>query len=357
MEIKHLLRSQMVNAKGYVPGGTPLPPVPDGVTICKLNANENQFGPSPKVIEVMKEALSQMYLYPLEQTNITRQAIASWQGVDVNNVNLGAGSSSLICAIADLFLNPGDEVLVSNPSYIAYSLMPERYGAKLVGVPSKNNAGNIEGLLKAINPNTKLVVIVNPNNPTGGMNTSKEIDYYFENVPDSVITIVDEAYFEWVDDPNHESAKKHINNKKVIVLRTFSKIFGLAGLRMGYALSNPIIQEQLMKLEFNYGPGRLALIAAREAIKDAQYIQDSIKNNTDGRNYICHEFDQMGINYIKPYGSFVMFTPNKDTNTTLLELNKRGVIVRPFGNQLRVSIGLPNQNKQFIEALKEILGD
>lgn len=355
MEIKDLLRKPMAQAKGYTPGGTPLPPVPEGIPVCKLNANENQLGPSKRVVATMSEALNEMYLYPLEQVGLTRNALAEYVGVKPNNISLAAGSSSLICAIADLFLNPDDEVLICSPSYVAYSLMPPRYGAKLVELADKDNAADLDALLKNITPKTKLVLIVNPNNPTGGMRTSKEIDEYFAQVPDHVVTIVDEAYFEWVDDPQHESAIKHINDKKVIVLRTFSKIFGLAGLRLGYAVCSPQIQEQLLKLEFNYGPNRLALIGAREAIKDQDYIKASIANNTNGRNFLNKTLKDAGFEVIPSYASFILFKPTCDPQQLLLDLNQRGIILRPFGDYLRISVGRPEQNQQFAAALTDIL--
>lgn len=357
MKVYDLLNDVKKDSKNYVAGGSPLPPIPEGVTKCKLNANENQLGPSPKVVEAMKQDLENMYLYPLEQTNVTRKAIARWLGFAPENIVLGSGSGSLICAIADMFINPGEEIIMCTPSYVTYTLLPSRYGAKLVEVPNKNFASDVQGMLDAITDNTKMAVIVNPNNPTGGKVSNEDMCYFMENVPDHVITVVDEAYFEWVDDPTHMSMMKYVKeNKNIIVLRTFSKIFGLAGLRLGYAVTTKEIQEHLVKTEFNYGPNRLVLKAARVAIEDKEYIAKSIKNNTDGRNYLLKELRALGFDVVESYASFIYFAPHTNTQQLILDLNQRGVMIRGFGETyVRVSIGRPEQNEQFINALKEIV--
>ncbi|MDD8049369.1 MAG: histidinol-phosphate transaminase [Thomasclavelia sp.] len=357
MDIKHLLRNEMKDARGYTPGGTPLPPIPDGITVAKLNANENQFGPSKKVCEYMKNNLEDMYLYPLSKVTEARRAIAEYYGFNEDNISIAAGSSSLICGIADLFLNKGDEVLISSPSYVAYYLMPERYGAKLIEVDNKNFASDIDELLNNINDKTKLVCIVNPNNPTGGIVSNEMIKKYMDNVPDDVITVIDEAYFEWIDDDSYESAMKYVKeNKNVIVLKTFSKIYGLAGLRAGFAVSTKEIVEELHKIEFNYGINRLVAGAIPVALADKEYLEASRANNTTGRNYIYNEMKKMGIEVEMSYTSFLYFKTKKDPKEVLLDLNQKGVKIRPFGDYLRVSIGRPEQNEQFIKALKEILG-
>ncbi len=357
MNIKDLLNNEKKAAVNYVPGGVPLPPIPEGITKCKLDANENQFGPSRKVVEVMKSELDNLFYYPLEQNNLTRNAIASWQGLEPQNIVLGCGSSALICGIGEMFLNPGDELVISTPSYVAYSIIVSRHGTIMKSVDNKDFASDVHAMLDAITEKTKLAVLVNPNNPTGKKVSNEDMRYFMDNVPDHVITIVDEAYFEWVDDPNHISMVEYIDKgKNVIVLRTFSKLFGLAGLRLGYAMTSKEIQEHLVKMEFNYGPNRLALVAARSAIEDKEYIKNSIANNTTGRNYISNELKKLNFDIVESSASFIFFDPHCDTQQLILDLNQRGVIIRRFGEQyVRVSIGLPEQNEQFIHALHDIL--
>lgn len=357
MEIINLLSNVKKEAVDYVPGGTPLPPIPEGITKCKLDANENQFGPSKKLVQFMKDNLDDMYLYPANQIKPTRAAIASHLGFEPNNIVLGSGSSSLICAVADLFFNPGDEMVLSTPTYVAYTLLESRYGIKPVCVDNKNFASDVHGMLASITDKTKIAVIVNPNNPTGAKVSNEDMRYFMENVPSHVITVVDEAYFEWVDDKDHISMMEYVKQgKNVIVLRTFSKLYGLAGLRLGYAVTTPEIQAHLVKLEFNYGPNRLVLQGARVALEDKEYIEASIANNTSGRKYISEELKAVGFDIVESATSFIYFAPHRDTQQFILDLNQHGVIIRGFGPKyVRVSIGRPEQNKQFVEAVKKIV--
>lgn len=357
MEIFDLLREPMKQATGYTQGGNPLPKLAEGIIPCKLNANENQFGPSDKVVKAMQAALDESYLYPFEQNSITRKVVAEWLDFKPENIAISNGSNGLICAIGDIFLNPDDEVLMCSPSYLAYYSMPGRYGAKMIEIPDKDFSTDVKAMLKAITKKTKLCILVNPNNPTGAVISNEDLEYFMNNVPDHVITIVDEAYIEWVDTKGYQDATKYVReNKKVIILRTFSKVFGLAGIRFGYAITIPEIQKHILEIENNYGPNRLALVAAREAIKDQDHFDRSVKNNTDGRNYISAELEALGFDVVKSYASFVYFAPKVNTKQLIDELNAKGVYIRGFGEVYsRVSIGLPEQNKRFIEAIKEIL--
>ena len=357
MEVFDLLREAMKKARGYNQGGNPLPKLADGIIPCKLNANENQFGPSKKVIKAMEAALKEVYLYPFEQNSITRKAIADWLGFTPDNIAISNGSNGLICALGDIFLNPDDEVLMCSPSYLAYYSMPGRYGAKMIEIPNKNFATDVKAMLEAITDKTKLCILVNPNNPTGAIISNEDLQYFMDNVPSHVITIIDEAYIEWVDTDGYQDATKYVReNKKVVILRTFSKVFGLAGIRFGYAITIPEIQKYILEIENNYGPNRIALVAAREAIKDKDYIIMSIKNNTDGRNYITKELLALNFDVVDSYANFIYFAPKVNTKALINGLNTHGVYIRDFGDVYsRVSIGLPHQNKRFIDVLKEVL--
>lgn len=357
MKILDLLNDVKKNSVDYVPGGVPLPPIPAGIKKCKLDANENQLGPSKKVVDALKAELDDMYNYPADQINITREAVAKAIGFEKNNIVMGSGSSSLILAIADMFFNPGDEMVISTPSYIAYSLLESRYGITPVCVPNKDFASDVHAMLDHITDKTKIAVLVNPNNPTGAKVSNEDMCYFMDNVPDHVITVVDEAYYEWVNDKNHMTMMDYVKKgKNVIVLRTFSKIYGLAGLRFGFAVTTKEIQEHLVKMEFNYGANRLVLKAARFALEDHEYLAKSIENNTKGRTYLNQALLDFGFDVVPSSTSFIYFDPHIDTQQLILDLNQHGVIIRRFGEQyVRVSIGLPEQNKQFVEALDNIL--
>lgn len=344
----------MKNSKPYVAGGKTLPDKVNGQEIAKLNANENQLGPSPKALQAIRDSLTDEYLYPAPQVSITKEKIADWLGFKKENINITCGSIALINAIADSFLNPDEEVLISSPSYPIYYSLPQRYGAKLVEVKNKNYASDIYALLDAINDKTKLVIIVNPNNPTGGLVSAKDMEYYMEHVPEHVITIVDEAYIEWVNKPYYTDCLKYVASKNIIILRTFSKIFGMAGLRFGYSISQKEIAERINIVEGNYSVSRAALIGARSAIDDIEFQERSIKNNTEGREYLMKEMRELGFEVAESYTSFVYFNCHRDVDEVLQHLESRGIFIRPFDPYLRISVGRPEQNQRFIEALKEI---
>lgn len=356
MDVNDLFRSYISDAVGYTPGGTPLPPVPDGIPFSKLNANENMLGPSPKAVEAMKEAAADMHLYPGKESGMTRAAIAAYHGVAESKINMGAGSTALICALHDMFLNPGDELVAAEPTYVAYRILASRQGANVVQVPTKDYACDIKAMLAAITEKTKLVCIVNPNNPTGAKISNEDLHYYFDNVPDHVVTIFDEAYIDWVDDGGEtQSAIQFVDTHKVVVLRTFSKLFALAGLRFGYSIASEAIAERLTIFEYNYSPNRLVLKAVRATLEDKDYIARSLANNTQGRNYIYDALCQYDFEVVKSYASFIYFKPDRDPKQLMLDLNQKGVLIRPFGEFLRVSIGRPEQNEQFVNALKDIM--
>lgn len=356
MDILELVRDTMKDAKPYVAGGKPMPDHVEGYEIAKLNANENMLGPSPKAIEAMAQELAKGYLYPAPEMNKTKDAIGAWLGFSRDNINITAGSASLIAACGESFLNPGDEVVMSSPTYVVYYSMPARFGAKLVEVKNENFAFNVKAALEAITEKTKMVIIVNPNNPTGGMISPEDMQYYFDHVPEHVITIIDEAYIEWVQGKNgYTDALKYVHEgRNVIVLRTFSKIFGMAGIRIGYALSKPDIRNRLSIIEGNYSVSRIALVGARAAITDTEYLEKSLKNNTEGREYLIKEMRALGFDVAESYTSFIYFDCHRDGDVVQKHLESRGLFIRPFAPYLRVTVGLPEQNKRFIEALKEI---
>lgn len=356
MKIEKLLNKNRIHSTSYTPGGVKPPPFKEGQTICKLDANENQLKPSTIVIEAMKNELSDSYLYPFDQIDLLRDSLAKYHNFDKNNIVIGNGSTSLICAIADLFLNKGDEIVYSTPSYIAYSLLKSRYGIEEVITNNKNHASNIKAILGAISNKTKLVVIVNPNNPTGAVVSKEDLAFYIKNVPSHVVTIIDEAYIEFANKEVTQTMVPYIKNHKLIILRTFSKLYALAGMRIGYAITSNEIQEHLVKLEFNYAPTRLGALAARIALQDDNYIIASLKNNNEGKDYLTRELKSFGFDVIDSHTNFIYFTPNVDNNLLNDFLYNNGIIIRPFSNNaLRVSIGLPYQNKLFIHYIKEFI--
>lgn len=359
MEVKDLLRDPIKGFTAYKPGGKQIK-VNEGVTkVVQLNANENQLGPSPKAVEAMCEAakMSNFYPFTFGQTEEVRGFIADYYDMDASTIMVTSGSSGIIAAFGDIFLNPGDEMLTCTPTYDSYRAVANRYGAVFKSVPLKNHGFDLDALYEAITDKTKLIVIVNPNNPTGTLLTNEELDAFMEKVPDHVITIIDEAYFEWINEPHYESAIKYVRQgKKVAVLRTFSKLYGMAGVRIGYGIMLPEICEAMRNVEFNYGASRIGLAGAKAALLDEDYKKRSLENNTKGREYLTNVLKEAGFDVVTSYASFVYFLPKGITSETLIqELGVRGVMIRGYGDYARVSVGLPWQNELFAETLKIVL--
>lgn len=359
MDVKDLLRKPLKGFTAYKPGGKKLAVREDVTEIVNLNANENQLGASPKAIEAMKEATALAHYYPFtfSQQEEARKIFADHFDVTPEHIMITSGSSGIISAFGEIFLNEGDEMISCQPTYDSYRAVANRYGAAYKAAPTKNHGFDLDALYDLITEKTKLVIIVNPNNPTGTLLTNEELDAFMARIPDHVITVIDEAYFEWINDPTYESAIKYIKEgKKVAVLRTFSKLYGMAGVRMGYGIMHPDICAEMRNVEWNYGPSRIGLAGAVAAFKDEEYVQKSINNNTEGRNYLTQVLKEAGFDVVESYASFVYFYPNGITSEELVDaLGSYGVMIRGFGDYARVSVGLPRQNELFAKTLKKVL--
>lgn len=242
MSIKDLLREPLKTFEAYRPGGKVIQVDDDVTEIINLNANENQLGPSSKAIEAMQEAakISNYYPFTFGQLEKARAYIGKYHDLTAQHIMITSGSSGVISAFGEVFLNPGDEVITCVPTYDSYRAMVNRYGAIYKTAPLKNHTFDLEALEKLITDKTKLIIIVNPNNPTGTIIKNKDLDAFIEKVPDHVITVIDEAYFEWINQDGYESAIKYVKQgKNVVVLKTFSKLYGMAGVRIGYGIMKP----------------------------------------------------------------------------------------------------------------------
>ncbi len=361
MNIKELLREPLKEFIAYKPGGKKVSVKEDVIEIIQLNANENQLGPSPKAIEAMKKAteLSQFYPFTFGQLENARKFFADYHEVKPENIMITAGSGGIISALGEIFLNPNDEVVSCEPTYDSYKAMVKRYGATFVSAPLKDYRYDLNAMLELMNEKTKLAIIVNPNNPTGTMLTNKELDDFMNKVPEHVIVVIDEAYFDWIGDPNYKSAIDYVKqNKNVIVLRTFSKLYAMAGVRIGYGIMNGDICREMLNVEWNYSVSRIALEGAMAAIQDKEYIQRSLENNTKGREYLTQILKKAGFDVVESYASFIYFYPNGFTSNELVDkLGSYGVIIRAFKEYTRVSIGTPRQNEIFAKTLQKVLSE
>ena len=323
----------------------------------KLASNENPLGPSPKAVAAIKRAVEGLNRYPDGSGFYLSQALARHYDVDIARIILGNGSNELIELAVRTFVQPGDEVISADPSFVVYKMITQATGGVNVLVPCKNGRHDLDAMAERITEKTRIVFIANPNNPTGTMNTKIEMDRFMARVPDHVLVAVDEAYFEYVTHADYPDSLDYLRaDKNVLALRTFSKIYGLAGLRIGYGITTAGIAELMNKVRQPFNTNSLAQIGALAALADRKHVEKSVANNIEGKRFIGQYFDQLGITYFPTETNFVMFETRIDGRELYASLLKKGVIIRPMGaNRLRVTIGLPEENKRFMTELEEIL--
>ncbi len=333
----------------------------DAEGIVKLASNENALGPSPKAMDAMRAAIPKMHLYPDGGSFYLRQAIAKKFGVSEDMAMLGCGCNEHAVLLAHAFMDRGDELVASERSFVVYKLVAELYHCKCVEAPMKGMTHDLDALLKAITPRTKIVVVGNPNNPTGTMVGQAEIDRFVERVPDNVVTVFDEAYMELLELRDQVDTVKHVKaaKKPVVTLRTFSKAYGLAGLRVGYALAQPDGIDLLNKVRQPFNVNAMAQAAAVAALEDEAHLQATRRMLRDGRKQLMDGMRKLGLDPVESVTNFILFPFKKAAGLTAA-LTKRKVIVRPmagFGlpEHVRVSVGTAKENAQFLRALSEAL--
>ncbi len=334
--------------------------------VVKLASNEGPYGPFPEALEVLAEVAPELNRYPDGGGYRLRQALAERHGVRFEEVALGAGADGVVDGLAQTSLGPGDQVVLGWPSFPSYVITARKLGAEPVLVPLRDGRYDLEALLGAITGRTKLVYVCHPNNPTGTMNTRAELDGFFERVPDHVVTVLDQAYFEYVDDPEYpDGVEEYLKRgRRVVVLRTFSKIFGLAGLRVGYGLAAEEIVAAVGKVRRAFDittPAQVAAIASLEAPGAPGELERRRRANADGRPAIEaalreHGFEPAG----RAVANFVFAEVGEDSRPLFEQLLREGVIVRPTGGfgapgGIRVTVGTAEENVFFAEALGRVL--
>jgi len=330
----------------------------DPSEIIKLASNENALGPSPKAVTAMRAALESAQLYPEGSGVYLREAIAERLGLSCENVILGNGSNEVIEFVAHAFLNRGDEVITSEYAFIAYKLIAQLFDARTIETPTTDFQPELDEMLSAITPKTKIIFIANPNNPTGSLIGQEKIDNFLARVPEEVITVLDEAYFEFLDDP--PDTLRHVRNgRNVVILRTFSKIHGLASLRVGYGIARPELIEVLQKTRQPFNVNGVAQIGALAAIGDDEHSRKSKRVVDSGRAYLENEFRAMKLKFNPSAGNFVFVNVGEGPAVFKRLLNMK-IIVRPLRGYnlpewLRITVGTMEQNEKCIAALKKLL--
>lgn len=338
-----------------------------GITnAVKLASNENPLGPSSKVKDAIQANLSELTRYPDGNGFGLKQALVKkYPSIEIEQITLGNGSNDVLELIARAFVTESDEVIYSEYAFAVYPIVTQAIGAKAVVTPAKNWGHDLSAMLSAISEKTKLIFIANPNNPTGTWLDEETLSSFLSSVPSHVIVVLDEAYFEFASDsqygvkgyPDGVELLKQFDN--LIVTRTFSKAYGLAGLRVGYGIANKDLTNILNRVRQPFNVNSLALSAAEIALSGVDYLSAGVKLNYEGMKFVTSEFKSLGVDFIPSIGNFVCFKVD-DAKACYENLLKRGIIVRPVANYampdyLRVSIGTTEENQRFLDALKELV--
>lgn len=328
--------------------------------VHKLASNENPLGVSPKAIEAMRQALPDANYYPDPAALKLRAKLAERFKVKIDNVAVGAGSEGIMATILRAFVCDDDELLTSENTFIGFYVLANASGLPLKRVPMKTGYRfDLDAIADAIAPRTKVIYLCNPNNPTGTIFTRAEFDAFIARVPENVIVILDEAYFEFARDESNYPDSMSYRYDNVITLRTFSKGYGLAGLRVGYGFAHEKFVSNLMKVKLPFEPNSIAQAGALAALDDEAFLRQTIENNRKGYDFFAQAFTELGLNWIPSRANFIMIDYGSEERVSAVSehLLRNGVIARPlkaFGlpHCLRISIGLPHQNEKCVDALK-----
>jgi len=351
-------KQQILNITPYKPGKAKLA-AGNNNDIIKLSSNENPYGASPKAIQAYQTASSNLHLYPDGGSNYLRNCIAEVNKINPDNIICGAGSDEVLELIAYAFCGEGDEVLYSQHGFLVYPIAAMSAGAKPVQVPEQDFTTNVDGFIKAVNDKTRIIFIANPNNPTGTYINIQELTKLCDNVPNNVLIVVDSAYAEYMQEDDYiagiELAEKYDN---VIMTRTFSKLYGLAGLRLGWGYANAKIIDILNRIRPPFNINTPAQIAGAAAVYDQAFVQESANKNNKARADFCEGLKNLGFKYIQSYANFVSVCFNNAEQAFNL-LQDNGIIVRQLDSYgmpdyLRITIGTAEQMKKIINILAKI---
>lgn len=371
MNISQLLRPEVKDFEPYLPG-KPIDELKSELglkKVIKLASNENALGTSKKVIAALRKNSNNLFRYPEGPGTLLRRSLAKRLQVDESEIILGAGSDELIELIGKTFFNCEDEIIISEHAFIRYKMAVDLMGAKAVIVPMKNYTHDLAAMAEKVNSQTKAIFIANPNNPTGTYVNRKVVSDFFaflktQNSQRKILIVFDEAYYEFSKNlvPDYpETIEYFKQGLDVVILRTFSKIYGLAGLRVGYAIARKEVIEVLDRVRPPFNVSSIAQIAAQVALSDSLHVEKSIEVVKKGIQYLTNELNKLNIKTIPSAGNFLMLDCSPMNGRELFEkLLKKGVIVRAideygFPNHVRVTIGLPEENQFFIQQLKKVI--
>ncbi len=329
----------------------------------KLASNENPLGPSPMAVEAIRENLANLNRYPDGSGHVLVRKLAEKFNVAPENVVIGNGSDDIISMLTQTFLNPGDEAVLPKPSFLMYEIAVKTADAVPVSVPLKSLAIDLKRMREKISTRTRMIFLCNPNNPTGTIIAADELEEFLKDIPEDIIVVVDEAYVEFARDPRCVSAVRHAtDNSPVVALRTFSKAYGLAGLRVGYGIMARETAGLLNRVRQPFNVNLLAQAGACAALDDNVFFDKTINLIHDGLDVLHDAFDRLSIRHFPTEANFFLIDVERDANEVFERLLRMGVIVRSmnsygYPNYIRVNAGLPGENERLIGALKAVLMD
>jgi len=338
-----------------------------GVAMIKMASNENPFGPSPRAIEAIRAAATEVNFYPDNDASELRLQLARRHELKTEQIFLADGSLGLLDILARTLLGPGLNCVTSERSFISYPIVTRAAGAELITTPLKNDTYDLEAIAAAINPNTRVVILANPNNPTGTMFNADATENFLRLVPGHVLVVLDEAYYDFAIDfaarrgIAYTRSLEYVRSGRanLMVLRTFSKAHGLAGLRLGYGCGDPELLQYFGRVRNSFSVSVVAEAAGLAAIRDEEHIRKTVENNAAGAAWLMPHFAEHGLRAVPTSANFIYFEVDEDANAFAKRMQAEGVIVRslvPWGipNGIRVTIGTPEQNERFVNALKKV---
>ena len=325
--------------------------------IIKLASNENPLGPSPLALQAIEESAKEVHFYPDGNGYYLKADLVKHLDVTEEHLILTNGSNEVLTLVGETYLRPGDEVIYAEGAFVVYEHVAQVSGATAVAVPMQNDTHDLLAMASAITDKTKVIFIANPNNPTGTMVTAAETAQFMAQVPENVLVVFDEAYYEYVTNPDYPHTLPYVmEERNFIITRTFSKIYGLAGLRVGYGIAPPSIISTMNPVRQPFNCNAIAQAAARAALKDTDYVKQSQELNELGKTFLYDALEKLGLRYIKTEGNFIMVFVNQTGAEFVEAMMKKGVIVRGmagygFPDAIRVTIGRQEENERFIKVL------
>ena len=339
-----------------------------GIAMIKLASNENPLGPSPRAVEAIRAAAAEVNLYPDNEASDLRQELAKRHHLAPENIFLADGSLGLLDILARTLLTPGLNCITSERSFISYPIVTRAAGAELISTPMRHDSYDLDAIAAAINDRTRVVILANPNNPTGAMFDADATERFVRRAPDHVLIVLDEAYYDFA---TFFAAQRGVTYTRsldyvragrpnVLVLRTFSKAHGLAGLRLGYGCGHPELLQYFGRLRNAFSISAVAQAAGLAALRDEEHVRRTVENNAAGAAWLMPRFSELGLRAVETSANFVYFEVEEDANVFARKMLAEGLIVRslvPWGisNGIRVTIGTPDQNDKFVHALRKLV--